>query len=209
MDELPFAPGAIFPYNLARKLRFAIIVFVLIALVMTLFAGYILFLKESNFFLFEMMRSLVMHIKGNIAQNTLLGSFYVALFGGLFFVTLPLEAIFVNFLREGSSPYLLIVIYLFGFIVSYTINYLIGQKLDTFSKKIISPKKFYKIKGIINKHGALAVFGFNLIPFFPSQPLATILGVFRYNKTKFYLFFVLGQLVKYAAIAAGYTYLFA
>jgi membrane protein YqaA with SNARE-associated domain len=76
------------------------------------------------------------------------------------------------------------------------------MKLAGVSKKIITSKKFYKIKGLINIYGAGAIFVINALPL-PSQPLAAILGVFKYNKTKFYLFFLLGQFVKYGAITLG------
>jgi membrane protein YqaA with SNARE-associated domain len=137
----------------------------------------------------------------------LLGAFYTSLFGGLFFVFLPMEAVYIRYLKSGFSPFLIILVYVGGFLFSYTANYYIGLKLNNVSKKIISPKKFYKIKGIINRYGAWAIFGFNVLPL-PSQPLSTILGVFRYNKKRFYLFFLLGQLIKYTAITVAYIYIF-
>ena len=72
--------------------------------------------------------------------------------------------------------------------------------------KLISPKKFYKLKGLLNKWGSLAVLLFNATPL-PSQHLSVILGVFRYNKTRFYVFVFLGQLIKYLYITAGYYFL--
>ena len=78
-------------------------------------------------------------------------------------------------------------------------------KLSGISKKLISPKKFYRLKGLTNKYGALTIFFFNALPL-PSQLLSVILGVFRYNKTRFYVFFLFGQIVKYAAISVIYYF---
>ena len=103
-------------------------------------------------------------------------------------------------------PFMLVGIYLFGLVLSYTINYYLGMRLANLVQKAITPKKFYKIKGIINKYGVGAIFVFNVLPL-PSQPLSAILGVFKYNKTKFYVFFVLGQLIKYSAIIIGAHYI--
>ena len=66
-------------------------------------------------------------------------------------------------------------------------------------------KKFYKTKGILNRYGSLAVFSFNALPL-PSQLLSVILGVFRYNKTRFYVFFLSGQAVKLAGITIIYYF---
>ena len=119
---------------------------------------------------------------------------------------LPLEALFITFLIGGQNGLLLILIYVFGFICSYTLNYYIGYKLSEISRKLITPKKFYKIKGIINRYGSGAIFAFNLFPL-PSQPLAAILGVFKYNKPRFYTLFILGQVFKYSIITIGYFYI--
>ena len=110
-----------------------------------------------------------------------------------------MEAVFLTFLKAGYSPFILVGIYVFGMIIAYTINYYLGMRLATITQKTITPQKFYKIKGIINKYGVLAIFLFNVLPL-PSQPLSAILGVFKYNKAKFYTFFILGQITKYTII---------
>ena len=59
----------------------------------------------------------------------------------------------------------------------------------------------------MNKYGATVIFGFNALPM-PSQPLAAILGVVKYNKTRFYVLFITGQLAKYIVIAISLAYIF-
>jgi|FLOH01.1.fsa_nt_gi membrane protein YqaA with SNARE-associated domain len=200
-----FSPHAIFSYNQVKK-RLFVIVSALIFIFLLLFVlNYLLFFKNSDFFLVIWINSFLSHISSNIANTSVLGAFYTTLFGGLFFIFLPLEAVFITFLKENNS-FIVILLYLIGLIISYTINYFIGYKLTDFSKKIITPKKFYKIKNYVNKYGALAIFLFNVFPL-PSQPLSAILGVFKYNKARFYIFFILGQLVKYTVITIGYFYI--
>ena len=58
---------------------------------------------------------------------------------------------------------------------------------------------------MLNKYGALTVLVFNATPL-PAQALAVILGAFRYNKTRFYVLFLLGQLIKYAGITVFHYY---
>jgi membrane protein YqaA with SNARE-associated domain len=142
-----------------------------------------------------------------LKEKSLLGVFYSSFFGGLFFVFLPMEVLFVSLLKDGVNPTMLIILYIVGFLLSYSINYFIGMNLGELSKKLIGAKQFYNIKVAINRYGVLAVFAFNALPL-PSQALSTILGVFKYNKTKFYIFFLSGQLIKYIVIAIGYIYIF-
>jgi membrane protein YqaA with SNARE-associated domain len=206
--EEDYTTSNVFQYNRAEKLRFALFTFGFGLLIILLFGTYLLFLKEQDIGVINFVKDLAANIQTHIEQGTINGVLYASIFGGLFFVTIPMEAVFVSFLEAGTKPVLLVGLFLFGFLISFTINYIIGLKLDHFSKKIITPQKFYKIKGILNKYGVIAIFVINVIPFLPSQPLSTILGVFRYNKAKFYVSFLAGQLIKFAAIAIGYIYIF-
>jgi len=204
--EKDFSRQVIFDYNRKQKRRFVFYTFLGIIVVLALITYYFMFFIDSGTFLSRNVNSAFKHITVNIKDATILGSFYASGFGGLFFLPVPLELVFLNFLRAGHFAGLLMGIYLLGILISYSINYWIGGKLTYASKKIISYKKFYKIKGFINKHGALGVFVFNVLPL-PSQILSAILGVFNYNKTRFYVFTMAGQVTKYIAIVLGYFYI--
>ena len=206
-ETVVFTKDALFGYNLKKKRLSSILTITLLLLLAILICYYVIFLKNSDKLFVLIINSFFAHILVHVKGATFLGVFYASLFGGLFFVIMPLEAVFVAFLRAGHSPFILIPIYVSGLVISYTVNYLIGMKLTEISKKLITPKKFYKIKKVINRFGAPAVFVFNVLPL-PSQPLAAILGVFKYNKTKFYFFFVIGQVIKYTLITMGYIYIF-
>ncbi len=201
-----FTKQKIFVYNQGKKRKFAFYSFFVLTLIVLLIVFYFAFLKNTDFFLINLLNELLGHIKFHLFHKTLLGVFYASVFGGLFFLPTPLEIIFLGFLKSGISPGLLIFIYLIGLLISYTANYFIGRAFTETSKKLISYRRFYKIKGFINKFGALGIFIFNVLPL-PSQPLAAILGVFKYNKTRFYVYTILGQSIKYFAIILGYFYI--
>lgn len=207
MDAEKFESTGIFAYNHARKIM-AGISYILLIVVAASFAMYYFFhLRNSDFAAVKMLERAVVHITSNIGGSTYLGVLYSGLIGGLFFIFMPLEIFFARFAASGHNLAAVILIQISGLIVAYTVNYLIGQKLSFLAKKLISPQNFYKTKGIINRYGSIAVFAFNATPM-PSQPLAAILGVFRYNKTRFYVYFIAGQLVKMAAIIAGVRFVF-
>lgn len=203
-----FTKANMFAYNFHKKSRFIFYSVLIGILIVGIAIWYILYLKNSNFFIIKGISTFVSHVANNIKSFNALGSFYTTLFGGLFFIPTPIELLFIAALKIGKiTPVILIALYLAGLIISFTLNYFIGMKLSNISKKIIGAKKFYKIKGLLNKYGMGTIFVFNVLPL-PAQPLATILGVFRYNKSKFYLMFILGQMIKYTVITLGYLYIF-
>ncbi len=203
-----FTKANMFAYNFHKKRRFIFYSILIGVLILAIVIYYILYLKQSNFFVIKGINSFITHVASNIKSFNALGSFYTTAIGGLFFLPTPIELLFITALKIGKiMPVILIALYLAGLIISFTFNYFIGMKLSNISKKIIGAKKFYKIKGLINKYGMGTIFIFNVLPL-PAQPLATILGVFRYNKSKFYLMFILGQIIKYTVITLGYLYIF-
>lgn len=194
-EEINYTKENIFTYNEKLKKLIGLIKIGSISLLIVLALIFILFLRDSNAYLIVFFKDIISNVYFEISRGTLIGSIYGSLFGGLFFIFLPIEVLFVNFL-ENNNPYLLITIYMIFLSTSYFINYFIGLKFGKIVKNMIGAEKFYETKGIVNKYGKIAIFVFNVLPF-PSQQLSAILGVFKYNKTRFYTFFFLGQIVKY------------
>lgn len=202
-----FAKNKIFTYNYLEKAKFIIFSIIILLFITILCLYYYFSLRNMDFFLINIINSIINHILFQIKNTTMLGVLYGSMFGGLFFVIMPIEIVFISFILSGYNPVFLVIIYVLGLFISYNINYYIGMKLRSVSQKIISYKKFYKIKGIVNKYGSYSIFVFNALPL-PSQPLSAILGVFRYNIYKFYIFFIAGQIVKYTVISVAYVYFF-
>jgi membrane protein YqaA with SNARE-associated domain len=200
-----FNENRIFPYNKGRKIAFGMSLILFIAAIVSLVLVYIFVLRGSQLGFIVAIEKFWAGIARNIAQSTLLGVLYTALIGGLFFVVMPVEILFARFLAAENPFLAVLLIYLSGLAVAYTVNYFIGWRLSGVAKKLIAPRKFYKLKGTLNRYGAIAIYIFNAVPL-PSQPLAAILGVFRYNKTRFYVFFLLGQLTKCSLIALWVYY---
>lgn len=206
--SMNFTRDVMFDYNEKEKKRFAYTTYGVLIGILVLVILYVLVLQNADIAFISYLRETILHIIHHITEKSLLGVFYASAIGGLFFVTISLEGLFLTFLKSGHSPFILVGIYIFGLLISYTINYYLGMRLATITQKAITPKKFYKIKGVINKYGVLAIFVFNVLPL-PSQPLSAILGVFKYNKTKFYVYFLAGQIIKYTLIVIGAHFILA
>jgi len=145
-------------------------------------------------------------ISRSIKRGDIGGIALIAFSGGLFFFFLPLELIFLGYLKQGQSAVQLIAIFFGCQILSQTINYLVGYRLNRISRILIPPKKFYRLKGILNHYGPVAIFFINAFPL-PSPVLSAILGVFRYNLTRFYLYTLGGQLSLYVILYVVYKYI--
>lgn len=159
---------------------------------------YYLFFKESNPLGKTFIGDIFNHVIGNIGNVTLLGVFYLAFFGGLFFLTVPLEVTFI-FALGRHNDFLVLLIMLSGIALSYTINYVLGYRFSSVGRKLISVKQFYKLKALVNRRGNIAIVIFNLIGT-GSQAVTFIMGVFRYNKMRLLLFTAAGQVTRYIVI---------
>ncbi len=199
-EKVVFKPNSIFEYNNLRKELLGIIEIIIYVFLGLFLLSYFVFFKESNLFIFQWIRGILTFIQTITIQNsvTILETFYTALLGGLFFIFLPNELLFIKFLKN-HNPLILLIFFMVGLSLSYWADYFIGLKFAKLVKHIIGAKNFHKTKGIINKYGKTGIFLFNLLPF-PSQQLTAILGTFKYNKARFYSLFLAGQLTKYVVI---------
>ena len=201
-----FTKTNIFSYNRFKKRSFIFSVVASIIIFVSLVIFYFTSLRNSNLYFIQRLNSFFVYLAANMGSGSLLGAFYTTLFGGLFFIPIPMDVLFINFLRSGNVLAFVVLAYIGGLIISFSINYWVGSKLTYLSKRLIGIKKFYKVKSGVNKYGSWGIFIFNVLPL-PGQILAVIAGVFKYNKLKFYTFFILGQLIKFSIIALGYFYI--
>ncbi len=194
-------------YGRFRKKSSAMFLIIVVSIIIAAVLVYLGFLRHLKLFEGTWIVTFLSHVKTHLFAYTFLGLFYACLFGGLFFMLIPIEAFYVAALKKGLlTPYHILFMFL-GLITSYSINYIIGLRFSKLSKNIVSPKKFYRVKILINKFGKLAILFFNIIGM-GSQQLTAVLGVFRYNKTRLLIFSLTGQLIKYTIITAAALGLF-
>ncbi|MFW5990995.1 MAG: hypothetical protein ACOCQX_02075 [Candidatus Nanoarchaeia archaeon] len=203
MDE-----NAIFEVNHRQKLLKGVVTLSSLFVIIMSFVTYFLFLRNLIILQDTPVYSVLKFFTGIISEFSLLGMFFVGLFGGLFFVFFPMELYYLKALSVNNIP-LCIAAFMAGMLFSYSADYFIGMNLSRFARGLISSKKFYGIKSYINQYGNAAILIVNGLPFFPSQQVTFILGVFRYNKTRLIILTLTGQLVKVLAIAGFYLWFIA
>ncbi|MDD9953528.1 MAG: VTT domain-containing protein [Candidatus Woesearchaeota archaeon] len=133
---------------------------------------------------------------------TLTWLFFLSATGGLFFLPIPMEAVFTRAIATGSSELWSVVAVILGFTLGNIVSYLIGWRLNRFIRLFVSPKKLFGIKRKVNKYGVYAVLGMNALPFMPSPLLSFGLGITRYNFARLFTVFIIGNLLKYGGILA-------
>jgi len=155
-------PNEVFEVNATRKkLEGAAAIFIGV-FILGVIISYFVFLRKLDLFEGTVIASIVSSVKSQITAFSLIGSWYVAFFGGLFFIFVPLEIYFITAIK--NDPWIVYLVFLFGISISYSLDYLIGVKLSKVSRKLISPKKFYTVKSYLNTHGKLGIFLPNFIP---------------------------------------------
>ena len=91
--------------------------------------------------------NLVTYFAGEIGTQSLLGLFYLAMLGSLFFIFLPVEATFFIYLSSDHPYFLLIPIVIVGSVIGLTIDYLIGYGVSIFKKSAEQQDpKLFKIR---------------------------------------------------------------
>lgn len=150
--------------------------------------------------------SFYLSLKAEVIAQSLLGLFYIAFFGALFFLPLPVEGVFIYYLTTTAhAPLALLVVALvgnlLGIIIDYAIGWLIGPRIlrwfmrdryDTFCRRL-------------NKAGSFIVVIGNIIPF-PIEPLTLVLGATRYGFIRLLIFTVIGKVIKFAMLIVAYRY---
>lgn len=141
---------------------------------------------------------LVSYFLYHIENQTMYAAFYTGLIGGLFFLTVPLEAIFLGLVGESVIGSILGII--LGITLSYIVNYSVGFSLSGVTRRLVGPQKFFSLKAALNKYGAILILLFNLIPMV-GQSFTALLGVIKYNKTRLALYTLTAQFIKYPLLA--------
>jgi len=202
MDK--FEASEIFTYN-AREKRWRLFVFAMLAGVIG--GAVFLFSRDpSGGIVGSVPADVYAQISSSIRKGTMPGAFWAAFFGGLFFAFLPLEVLFVHFIKSGNFIPSLIGLYLTGLSLSCAFNYWFGLRFSSAAKIFIAPGKFYRTKGLVNRYGGAVIFFFNALPL-PSQTLTVILGVFRFRVSRVAFYFVAGKVVLYSALGIYYGFI--
>lgn len=148
-----------------------------------------------------------LYFSSQIKNSTLAGLFYISILGAIFFLAIPMEAIFIYYLSSTfHSTFFIISIIVLGSIIGLTINYFIGWILgDKVLKKFFEKENYDKYKNYITKYGGFVLVIGNIIPS-PIEPLTLLYGSFNYSYKKFLILCLIGRIIKYTLLFIAFYF---
>ncbi len=149
--------------------------------------------------------STYLYITNEIESRSLLGLFFACFFGSIFFITIPVELVFIYYLGTDYFLAYIILITLVGNVLGLIIDYLIGFFLGEKLLKLFMKDNYDRYKRKTNRIGSLLIILGNIIPF-PIEIVSVFLGGVRYNFLKFVTFSTLGKLAKFLLLFIGFKY---
>jgi membrane protein YqaA with SNARE-associated domain len=135
------------------------------------------------------------HISEQVEQKTLLGLGYAGFFGALFFIMIPLEAIFFYYLALDHSPFMVITIMQVASVLGLTADYLMGSMVGERTLLKFAAEKFKKTEEAMENWGGIIVLVCNVIPFLPIQIISLAIGSTRFGAVRFLILTFLGRLI--------------
>jgi|JI8StandDraft_1071087.scaffolds.fasta_scaffold304530_2 membrane protein YqaA with SNARE-associated domain len=198
-----FSSNSIFEYNGKKKISNASLLLFFITIIL-LFGFFFPEIKSLFFLEKSIFNQIVQFFLNEIQNHTSLGLFFTSFLGGLFFLVFPLEIYFYSLLDSQSSFIMSVIPYFSGIFFAQILNYWFGLRLSRLTKILIPPKKFYKLKGYLNRWGIWMVFIINIAPL-PSPVFSAVLGSFCYNFKRFILFMSLGSILLYSILFFFYS----
>ena len=145
-------------------------------------------------------------IESEIANNTIFGVFYVAIFGSLFFLALPSEALFIYFLDSTAYPaFVILLLMVLGNVCGLIVNYFFGRLLGERVVSKIFSSNFEKYQEKINSKGGIILLIGNIFPG-PIEVLAVFFGSFKFPLGTYIYLVFMGRLIKYIILFVLFTF---
>ncbi|MDA3854628.1 MAG: VTT domain-containing protein [Candidatus Woesearchaeota archaeon] len=141
-----------------------------------------------------------LYVQSNIVNQTLIGLFFSSIFGAIFFLVLPSEALFIYFLNSTQYfPVLIIVIMICGNITGLLFNYLFGRMLGERVLRWMFKKNFESYKEKVLRYGGVILFVGNIFPG-PIEVLSVFYGGFKFSFARYIFLAFMGRLLKYVIL---------
>lgn len=135
------------------------------------------------------------HIAGQLEKDTLLGLAYAGFFGALFFIMIPLEAVFFYYIALDYNPWVVLAIMQISSVAGLTADYLMGSMVGERMLLRYAAQTFKKTESAMENWGGAIVMVSNVIPFLPIQVISLGIGSTRFGLLKFFVLTFIGRLV--------------
>lgn len=173
--------------------------------ILILIAALLYFVFHAQMFALIKANPATASIFREIAGRTLLGLFYISVFGALFFIFFPAEVPFIYYTLLHYDPLLVALIAIAGNLVGLAFNYGIGRLLGQgLLQRWLKGKYTTWLRWLDRWGAALIVFG-NAVPF-PIEPASLVIGGLKYPFGKFLKWSAVGRILKYTLTWLVFVY---
>ncbi len=191
----------------------------LIALAFIAFAGFCFWLLMELLYLFygfnmiDWFQSLpyvyptFKHVFDNIAANTRQGIMYFFSMASIFFFPVPMEILYIRYLRLGLSFEFLYPVVILGIIIGQHVNFFLGRFLGFLIKPFIKKRTRIGLMKRLHKYGTYGIIFMHLFPL-PYPLFNFVVGLTRYNYFKWLITMIPALLVNYLVVYLIYLRFF-
>ena len=128
--------------------------------------------------------------------RSLKGLFLMSFFGTLFFISVPTELVFIQYVNTSTPIIIVICVALLANILAMLINYIFGFILGRTLLKMWLKEKFDLYQDRIQYWGSIILFVGNVLPS-PIELVALVYGASRFPLVKYIYIVLIARLVRY------------
>lgn len=139
------------------------------------------------------------HVFNEVKIRSDLGIFYLFMVSSFFLLPVPLEVIYINFIKEGVAFPKIGVIAVLGIAAGQIINYFAGRFFGFIFLPFIKKKTRKNVRDKLKSYGGYMITLVHLVPF-PFQLFNFFCGVMKYRFWKWLLIMVTAHTVKHIAM---------
>ena len=136
------------------------------------------------------------HVFDEVSARTSAGFYYLFSFSSLFFLPMPLEFIYLGFLKQGFVFKNLYLFTLLGVITGQCINFMLGRFFGFIIKPYIKRRTRITLQKRLHKYGVYAIAVMHLLPL-PYPLFNFIVGLTRFNFFKWLIVMLPSLLINY------------
>lgn len=128
--------------------------------------------------------------------RSLKGLFLMSFFGTLFFISVPTELVFIQYVNTSTPIIIVICVALLANILAMLINYIFGFILGRTLLKMWLKDKFDLYQDRIQYWGSVILFVGNVLPS-PIELVALVYGASRFPLVKYIYIVLIARLIRY------------
>ncbi|MCH8520191.1 MAG: VTT domain-containing protein [Nanoarchaeota archaeon] len=128
--------------------------------------------------------------------RSLKGLFLMGFFGSLFFISLPTELVFVQYLDTSNHIIIIILVIVLANVLAMILNYILGFILGRTLLRLWLRDRFDSYQDTISYWGGIILLIGNILPS-PIELVALVYGASKFPLTKYIYLVAIGRTIRY------------